>query len=465
MSKSRFLLAIVSLLLASAVLVLPATAQTISPVGVGERVLVMLTPAQPAVAYEFDNEAESDTTMIVSYLGQSFPLLAEWYDSNGALLGSITITEAGPARALRLPADIITIVVSGAGGATGRATFSLTVDAPASVPADSAPGSSFDGPFGEPPETMADDRLIYDDSVIVPQSGEWLLSYANHTNTCPNEISLEDMWMPAESTTHRLSFSGALEALALELHQMVAPDEIAAEPTFFEIYENDLPNSWTVLPGIQTAPYEYRYTVIAPDYVEVEYIERLALTDCELRAHYDLTLQSASGAPGGTRGRGSRGVDLSNWTTIGGATAPTLESDAFAPEGVLCAADRVAGAETWFFHAPEEFVEQIQNGYGRTLEYYLRLDRAERSLPDYDVELGIGNGIMLVHYFGYAPTTDWTRFEIPLTAGAGWLDLDGMISTDDPATFEELLAYATQLRIRGDFAGSDSACIARVSLR
>jgi hypothetical protein len=449
MSKTRSVLMTLVLLLLGTAL---ATAQAIPPVEVGERVLVNMASTGQSFAYEFNNEAESDTTMFVTYLGEPFPFLTEWYDSNGALLWYVPIDQAGASPALRLPPDTVTIVITGE-GATGRATFSLGVDAPGELlfePVDDGHG----------PDGMEGD----DGFTRVPETGQWTLHLIDHENNCPNDILFENIWMPADGTTRSLAFSGDETRVALELHRFVAAQEIEEDPTFFEVVAGEFPGSWTVIPGIMTGPYTYNYTLSAPTYIQLDYIERLALSDCELTARYELVLDEA--ASGGLMPAATgEFFDLARWSALGDATDLTLTfDDPFAPDGRLCARDQQQG-DTWYFEASPEVIAQINSGTDLLLQFDLRLLQEGSLFEDYDVMMTVGNGIVLVYDFAYAPTLDWTSYSVMLAAGEGWVDPDGGLPTDDPTLFAQMMADVTQLHIRGEYVtGADSACIANVNL-
>lgn len=448
MSKFRLLFIVIALLLTGLVSV---SAQAIQPITVADRVLVNFTQAGQSFAYEFNNEAESDTTLFVTYLGQPFMFMTEWYDSSGNLLWVLPVNQTGAANPLRLPADMITIVVSGVGSATGRATISLGVDAPGDD------GSVAPAPILPDQPTEGDDPFY-----TVPQSGTWTLRYIDHENNCPDDILFEDIWMPAPGTTQTLNFSGNEANVGLELHRFVAP-EIDEDPSAFEIAMGEFPGSWTVVPGIQTAPFTYYYTISAPNYVQLEYVQRLALSDCELYARFDLI---EDGDGGGEMAFSDDFFDLSTWTVFGDGTDLTFSTDdPEAPDGFICARDQSAG-ETWYFEAPPEVIAAINANRGGVLEYALKLLQDGTQYEQYDVMLTVGNGILLVYQYEYFPMVDsWMYYQIPLYAGAGWVDPDGGMSTDDPAMFEQMMADVTQLHIRGEFLnGSDSACLGNVRL-
>jgi hypothetical protein len=448
MSKFHLLPLVLALLLTG---LLPVSAQTIPTITVADRVLVNIAQPGQSYAYDFNNEAESDTTLFVTYLGQPFPFVTEWYDSSGNLLWVLPVNQSGATTPLRLPPDIITIIMSGVGSATGRVTLSLGVDAPGDT-------------MFEAPSTMSDEPFEGDDPFYtVPQSGNWTLRYIDHENNCPNDILFEDIWMPAAGTSQTLNFSGDEANVGLELHRFVAP-EIDEDPSAFEIEMGEFPGSWIVVPGIQTAPFTYYYTISAPNYIQLEYVQRLALSDCELYARFDLVEEGA--ATGVEPAFSDAFFDLSSWTVFGDATDLTFRmDDAEAPDGYICARDQSAG-ETWYFEAPPEVIATINANRGGVLEYALKLLQHGTQYDQFDVILTVGNGIILVYSYEYYPMVDsWMYYQIPLYAGAGWIDPDGGMPTDDPDLFEQMMADVTQLHIRGEFLeGSDSACLGNVRL-
>ena len=84
------------------------------------------------------------------------------------------------------------------------------------------------------------------------------------------------------------------------------------------------------------------------------------------------------------------------------------------------------------------------------LSFDLKQSATDRPFDNDDVVLE-GGGTTLVFDTPNNPGIDWTHYDVPLEAGAGWLNE----ATDNPATQGEMvgvLSSLTALRIRGSTA-------------
>ncbi len=313
---------------------------------------------------------------------------------------------------------------------------------------------------------------------ILPESGVWELILLNVYENCPADLPFADAWMPPIGSQHALTFS-SLETLPHDLHTLVAAEEVRETPEIFPFFPGDIANQFEVVPRFQIGlePFIYRYTVLSPSIIAINYYETLALSDCVLVMSYALRLVDAVDAveAGAETGRvpavmpAIAGIqaDLSQWTVFADATELVLIfDDPAAPDGALCASDLSQG-ETWYFEADEAFVSAIQNGYGMTLSYVIRIaSNFNSTYEDYDIELVIGNAFALQYNFNLPPSGDWTPYSVELREGVGWYDVDGMLDVDDPELFQQLLRDVSIVRIRGEYVvGADTECIANVSLR
>lgn len=302
---------------------------------------------------------------------------------------------------------------------------------------------------------------------IIPPDGTWEINLIGEENTCPSELPLEDAWMPESGSQHILTFS-TLEDVPLDIHRIVAPLEIAETPEFFSVTEDEY-NQYEITPEIQTQPYLYRYAVLEEEYIVLEYIETLSLSDCVLTATYSITFVSSNIGETDAENvdtRDATSANIESWTVGGDSTDPTFVFDDSNPDGAICGSDRSTG-ETWFFSADEGFVSEVNASYGQTLSYDIRITSGnlDNTYDDFDVELVVGNGIVLHYSFDYFPTDEWTHFEVILDETAGWIDVDGVIPTDDAELFPQIVQDITGINIRGEYiTGSDSACIANIQI-
>ncbi|WP_228845318.1 laminin B domain-containing protein [Phototrophicus methaneseepsis] len=301
----------------------------------------------------------------------------------------------------------------------------------------------------------------------MPYTGTWEVTLLDEQNNCPAELLLSGAWVPANGSQHVLTFS-TLEAVPLDLHKVVAPVEVEETPEFFSVTTGDY-NQYEIIPTIQTQPYLYRYAILEEQYIVLEYTQTLALSDCVLTATYNLTLISSDTSTTGetTSTEDAASAPLNNWALGGDSSDPVfLFDDPAAPDGALCGTDQAQG-ETWFFSADPAFVSEVNASYGQTLSYDIRISEGntDNAYDDFDVELVVGNGIVLHYTSGSYPTSEWTHFEVKLDETAGWVDVDGFMDTSDPALFAQMIQDVTQVNIRGEYiVGDDTACITNVQI-
>lgn len=126
---------------------------------------------------------------------------------------------------------------------------------------------------------------------IIPTSGIWEVALSDLQNNCPSELRLADALAPKHGSQYSLTFS-TLDAVPLDLHQLVAPLDVAESPEFFSITTGEF-NQYEIIPAIQTQPLTYRYAVLDEQYIVLEYTQTLALSDCVLTATYGVNWVSA----------------------------------------------------------------------------------------------------------------------------------------------------------------------------
>lgn len=156
------------------------------------------------------------------------------------------------------------------------------------------------------------------------------------------------------------------------------------------------------------------------------------------------------------------------WTVAGDAQDGGVEPDYVAadgnPGGHLEAADDVTGG-VWHWNASGAYLGDRSTYSGGTLAFELTQSRTDDQFDSPDVILASGD-VRLGYDFGDEsthPGTDWTRYEVPMSAD-GWTNLD----TGEPATqeeFERVLSDVDRLWVRGEYReGSDTGGIDSVEL-
>lgn len=407
-----------------------AAAQSISDVAFDEDVLIDLTGSQTSAAFNLSLDAAGTINVNVRYLGQAFPLTLEAFDAGGQPAGEQT-TSAPADLPFDLDAGEYIVIASAPADDAGRAILRFSLG-------DAAP---------------ADDLPPVDDGD--PLSGEWLVTYVDdYTTNCPEFMSLAESELPLDGSTHTLTFS--TPPAPLDFHRVVAPDGVEEVPEFFEtqIHADD---TYEVVPGIQTAPYTYRYTVNNSQSITLAYLETISLSDCEATVTVELTF---TGDAGVIDDAGIIDTDdpaqpemasIADWSVLG--DAGETGTDDF-----LCSVPSALGA-TWLFDAPDAFVNQVVNGYGEMLAFDLRRRDAVQTPASATVTLVVGNAVLLNYTLDDAVTDSFTRFEIPLTETAGWVDVDGMFDTTDAGMFQQLLSDVTRVQISEFGADSDGFCL------
>ncbi|MEF8776366.1 MAG: laminin B domain-containing protein [Haloarculaceae archaeon] len=160
--------------------------------------------------------------------------------------------------------------------------------------------------------------------------------------------------------------------------------------------------------------------------------------------------------------------DTEGWTVVGdvegGQTEPDHVPEGGSAGGYLEATDDVAGG-VWYWNASTAYLGDRSAYAGGTLTFDLRQSATDSQFDATDVILASGD-TSLGYDFGNAsthPGTDWTRYEVDLSAD-GWRTLDtGDAATED--VFERVLSALDELRIRGEYReGGDTDGIDEVEL-
>lgn len=153
------------------------------------------------------------------------------------------------------------------------------------------------------------------------------------------------------------------------------------------------------------------------------------------------------------------------WAIVGdaqdGSAAPAHESEGGDPGGHLSANDDVTGG-VWYWAAPDRYLGEKADYEGGTLSVSLRQSATDSQFDARDVVIA-SDATELTYDFDAHPGTDWTAYEVPLSAD-GWTNGE----TGEPATDAEMqtvLASLDRVWIRGEYrTGSDTGRIDTVVL-
>jgi hypothetical protein len=152
-------------------------------------------------------------------------------------------------------------------------------------------------------------------------------------------------------------------------------------------------------------------------------------------------------------------TDTEGWTANDGATP--IEYD---PAGFVCASDQDF-IDAWYFIAGDQWPGDRSAAYGGSLVYELKqsaTDGIQNTVP-YNVVL-MGDGLTLQYQAVGNPSTDFTRYVIPLVASEGWQ----VAGRDDPPSQDQMIQVLSDLEemhIIGEFRGDeDTGCLDNVAL-
>lgn len=377
-------------------------------------VLLNFTSNQAITVFEFETESATTLTLDVRYLGATFPFDVEIFQNDVSTGAGGAITEATN-YAFELPnAGFYTILFYIQEGSGGRAVMN----------------ASF---------------------ASAPKDGTWQIAYGTNETNCVDILTMDAVWLPADGSEVELIFSDPITPL--DFHMAVASEELSEEPEFFETMITE-DGHYEVVPGIQGAPYTYTYTIVDDETIQLDYLETLSLSDCELSVVVEITYVDPDEQDADSDATETPIiVDLSGWGVLGDAGETIIENN------MICATDMQQG-ETWYFDAPQSFVDEVVNGYGKTLSFALKQDTTAGQFDDVDVLLVVGNGILLGYDLPENPALDFTTYHVSLTEDAGWFDVDGFMDASDPALFPQMLSDVTRVQIRGEFSeNKDTGCL------
>ena len=145
-----------------------------------------------------------------------------------------------------------------------------------------------------------------------------------------------------------------------------------------------------------------------------------------------------------------------------GSHVPDFNAAGGNPGGFISSVDEALG-ETWYFRAPDRWLQALSGADGGTLSFDLRQSTDEPGFLDDDVVI-VGPAGRLSYRFPASPTTKWTAYSVPFSSAAGW-----RWNWNSPATSEQMrqvLKSATSLEIRGEYhTGDDTGGLDNVLLK
>ncbi|WP_306057383.1 alkaline phosphatase D family protein [Natronococcus wangiae] len=152
-------------------------------------------------------------------------------------------------------------------------------------------------------------------------------------------------------------------------------------------------------------------------------------------------------------------ADADGWLVSrnGGSDRPEYHRRGGNPGGHICDAENRDGV-AWYYQAPFKFLGAREAFYGGTLSFDLRQEGTDRQfdadpIEGGDVLLASGEETLVYEFRGSddTPGAEWSTFEVPLTADAGWIDLTSREPLATEATLRTVLADLDTLRIRGEY--------------
>jgi hypothetical protein len=204
--------------------------------------------------------------------------------------------------------------------------------------------------------------------------------------------------------------------------------------------------------------------------VPIGFVE--SFSDNNDQLHAIDNLRYASIAP--SRWRGSTWLAASDFVSFGGAadgwrasnSANTINprqdftytADNGNPGGYISVGETAGTNGILYFDAPAKFLGDKRKAYNGVLTFDLRY--SEPDLPDRwfqadDVIIAGTNVTIAYRVFMQFPSTDWSRFEIPLTESVGWI----RVGSNRLATAQEIVSALQSiqyLRIRAEWTGHSS---------
>ena len=148
------------------------------------------------------------------------------------------------------------------------------------------------------------------------------------------------------------------------------------------------------------------------------------------------------------------------WTVAGNSTNFAWESTGGNPGGFIAASD--AGAGQWYFVAPSSWNGDWTSYISGALQFDVKILYPTTSPYDYNISpanvvIYSGSGNYASWSTNFKPTGSWTSFGVQLTPGN--------FSVTGTASFDQILANVTEVRILGEYlSGNDTEGLDNVSL-
>lgn len=159
-------------------------------------------------------------------------------------------------------------------------------------------------------------------------------------------------------------------------------------------------------------------------------------------------------------------TDVDGWLISGDATSaiPNFIAEGGNPGGYASADDTAAGG-VWVWSAPEKFLGNQSESFGKELSFDLKQSSLDSQFDDSDIII-TGNGITIIFDLASNPGLDWTHYSVRFNTTNLWKinNLFGEPATD--AQILSVLSNISSLKIRGEYvSGSDTGGIDNVILQ
>ncbi len=159
-------------------------------------------------------------------------------------------------------------------------------------------------------------------------------------------------------------------------------------------------------------------------------------------------------------------TDTEGWIVTGDATSanPNYVATGGNPGGYVSADDTAAGG-VWVWSAPEKFLGDQSDSYGKTLSFDLKQSSLDSQFDDSDIIIS-GADITISLDLSNNPGIDWTHYSVVLDETFPWKF--GFITSATLATtaqIQTVLSNINSLKIRGEYvSGSDTGGLDNVIL-
>jgi len=147
------------------------------------------------------------------------------------------------------------------------------------------------------------------------------------------------------------------------------------------------------------------------------------------------------------------------WKIAGDAQEVDPEFDS--QGGFIWARDNTTGG-VWYFVAPSKYHGNMENAYGGTIKFSLKVDATDAPFDEADVILE-GNNLKIVYDTPYNPGTSWTDYNVLISSTVGWTmnTITGTAATE--SQIKTVLSNLTTFKIRGEFKnGPDTGSLDNV---